>query len=304
MICTATEKVCTENPFVTAMHWDLSNAHDERQVIPFGPDECNEYAEHDEGLGMGNFKPDELPCHHPQCLCVQWAVIPDSLENIGARIGAWASGEPDELLDEWYDKYGSQNPNGDPREIILRGNGGAAQAQENRDSPLQNNAGRGIIKTNGGFYKESDDPMFKAFGRAEDSNPIELAELQARLSAIGVSIERHSEEGAAIAYQSIRLGAPGTISVTPNISYSAWLHEAQHAFDDRDAGWNGAIAAWDVEEHIRREIRAYQVEIDLANAYGRPDIAKLLEQNRDNEIEAIMERDERYVEENKLYNDD
>ena len=113
-------RVCTENPFVTAMHWDLSNAHEERQVIPFGPDECDEYAEHDEGLGLGNFKPEEIPVPHPQCLCAQWAVIPDSLEDIGARIGAWASGEPDAVLDEWYDKYGSQNPNGDPKEIILR----------------------------------------------------------------------------------------------------------------------------------------------------------------------------------------
>lgn len=140
-------RVCTENPFVTAMHWDLSNAHDERQVIPFGPDECDDYAEHDEGLGEGNFKPDELPCPHPQCLCAQWAVIPESLEDIGRQIGAWASGEPDELLDEWYAQYGGGNPNGDPREIILRGNGGAAQTGEIRDSPLQNNAGRGIIKT-------------------------------------------------------------------------------------------------------------------------------------------------------------
>ena len=114
-------RVCTENPFVTAMHWDLSNAHDERQVIPFGPDECDDYAEHDEGLGEGNFKPDELPCPHPQCLCVQWAVIPDSLEDIGARIGAWASGEPDERLDEWYAQYGGGNPNGDPKEILRNG---------------------------------------------------------------------------------------------------------------------------------------------------------------------------------------
>ena len=96
-----------------------------------------EYAEHDEGLGLGNFKPGGIPVPHPQCLCVQWAVIPDSLEDIGARIGAWASGEPDAVLDEWYDKYGNQNPNGDPREIILRGNGGEL---------LQNAAGSGRIK--------------------------------------------------------------------------------------------------------------------------------------------------------------
>lgn len=114
-------KVCTENPFVESMHWDLSNAHEERQVIPFGPDECDEYAEHDEGLGMGNFKPDELPCPHPQCLCAQWPVIPQDLEDIGRQIGAWASGEPDERLDEWYDKYGNRNPNGDPKEIVREG---------------------------------------------------------------------------------------------------------------------------------------------------------------------------------------
>lgn len=119
-------KVCTENPFVTAMHWDLSNAHEERQVIPFGPDECDEYAAHDEGLGEGNWKPEEIPVPHPQCLCVQWAVIPQSLEDIGAQIGRWASGEPDELLDEWYEKYGSRNPNGDPKEI-LRGSGGSSE---------------------------------------------------------------------------------------------------------------------------------------------------------------------------------
>ena len=31
------------------------------------------------------------------------------------------SGESDELLDEWYDKYGNQIPNGDPREILREG---------------------------------------------------------------------------------------------------------------------------------------------------------------------------------------
>ena len=114
-------KVCTENPFVTAMHWDLSNSHYERQVIPFGPDECDEYAAHDEGLGEGNWKPEEIPVPHPQCLCAHWPVIPQDLEDIGAQIGRWASGEPDAVLDEWYARYGNQNPNGDPKEILRNG---------------------------------------------------------------------------------------------------------------------------------------------------------------------------------------
>ena len=134
-------KVCTENPFVTAMHWDLSNAHYERQVIPFGPDECDEYAAHDEGLGEGNFKPEEIPVPHPQCLCVQWAVIPRDLEDIGAQIGRWASGEPDAVLDEWYDKYGNRNPNGDPKEILREGlkydgNGGIINLTEQEVSAV------------------------------------------------------------------------------------------------------------------------------------------------------------------------
>ena len=96
-------------------------------VRPFYPG--GDYAEHDEGLGMGNWLPDEIPVPHPQCLCAQWAVIPDSLESIGAQIGRWASGEPDEVLDEWYAQYGDRNPNGDPREIVkeglkFEGNGG------------------------------------------------------------------------------------------------------------------------------------------------------------------------------------
>jgi hypothetical protein len=128
-------KVCTENPFVTAMHWDLSNSHYERQVIPFGPDECDEYAAHDEGLGEGNWKPEEIPVPHPQCLCAHWPVIPQDLEDIGAQIGRWASGEPDAVLDEWYDKYGNRNPNGDPKEILREG--------------LKYQGNSGIIKTRG-----------------------------------------------------------------------------------------------------------------------------------------------------------
>lgn len=98
-------KTCMQNPFVETMHWELSPEHDERQVKPFGPDECDDYAAHDEGLGIGNFKPENLPVPHPQCLCAQWAVIPQSLEEIGAEIGSWMAGIPNARLDNWYKKY-------------------------------------------------------------------------------------------------------------------------------------------------------------------------------------------------------
>lgn len=112
-------KTCERNPFVTAMHWELSMSHEVRQVIPFGRDCCDDYAEHYEGLGVGNFPVDKLPLPHPQCLCVQWAVIPESLEDIGTEIGRWMAGEPNARLDTWYQKeYGEELKNTSSRGII------------------------------------------------------------------------------------------------------------------------------------------------------------------------------------------
>ena len=110
----ANQKVCVQNPYVEVMHWELSDAHLFRQVIPFGPDECDDYAEHDEGFGMGNWKPEEIPLPHPQCLCVQYGVVPESLEAIGDEIGRWIAGESIPRLDRWNALYGvnydRQNP--------------------------------------------------------------------------------------------------------------------------------------------------------------------------------------------------
>lgn len=100
------QKVCRQNPYIEAMHWQLSDSHDERQVIPFGPDECDEYAQHDEGLGMGNWKPEQIPLPHPQCLCIQYGVVTQSLEEIGDEIGRWIAGEPNVRLDSWNALYG------------------------------------------------------------------------------------------------------------------------------------------------------------------------------------------------------
>jgi len=95
-------KTCEANPFVEAMHWELSSEHFVRQVLPFGEDECDEYAEHDEGLGIGNFYPENLPLPHPQCLCVQWGVVPYSMTEVGDEIGRWLAGGANAKLDHWY----------------------------------------------------------------------------------------------------------------------------------------------------------------------------------------------------------
>ena len=70
------------------MYQKLSHYHGARQVDRFGEDECDDYANNDYyNLGQGNFPPAEVPVIHPNCLCIQTAVIPKFLDEIGEEIG-------------------------------------------------------------------------------------------------------------------------------------------------------------------------------------------------------------------------
>lgn len=93
-----------ENPFCKAMHWELSDAHYERQVAHWGEDVCDEYARHEEGLGRGNFPIDKLPRPHPNCLCIQWEVLPEP-EEAAERFKAWMNGAEDPALETGFAKW-------------------------------------------------------------------------------------------------------------------------------------------------------------------------------------------------------
>lgn len=93
-----------ENPYIEAVHWNLSGAHYERQVKRFGEDICDEYTNQDRyKLGAGNFPKDNVPLPHPQCLCYQTMVIPKSLDEIGKELGLWLRGVENPTLDSWFD---------------------------------------------------------------------------------------------------------------------------------------------------------------------------------------------------------
>lgn len=107
------------NPFVEAIHWELSDAHYERQVSRWGEDECDEYAEQDNyGLGVGNFPKDEVPLSHPQCLCVTYGVITKTLDEVADELNAWVDGEENPVLDEWYEKAVERVTKGGKYDII------------------------------------------------------------------------------------------------------------------------------------------------------------------------------------------
>ena len=92
-----------KNPFIEGYKWIMSGAHSSR--MPNG-DICDDYAAHEEGLGIGVFKKNNIPIPHPNCMCV---IIPYSekpLETIGEEIGKWIKGEPNKGIDAWVESRG------------------------------------------------------------------------------------------------------------------------------------------------------------------------------------------------------
>ncbi len=132
-------------------------------------------------------------------------------------------------------------------------------------------------------FHTSNDPLKEVFGSAEQSNPKEIQILEKHLNDIGVTLVREKHEK--LSYSpGLSMGQPGTVYISENASYGAWLHEIKHADDDMKDGWLGMRVFQDPKKCIQRETDAYQLEIDLAESVGRKDIVKRLEVLRDNEI--------------------
>lgn len=123
----AMKESAARNPFATAIHWELSPSHWERQVKPFGADICDEYAAHDEGLGVGNWPIDGVPLPHPQCLCSQWAVTPDDLDACAQRLRRWLDGGEDASMDAAFAQWRQELQAGENDAIIELTRDDAAQ---------------------------------------------------------------------------------------------------------------------------------------------------------------------------------
>lgn len=91
------------NPLCQGMLWILSADHFTRQIAKFGPDVCDEYVKHDEGLGVGVYPVDKLPLPHPQCLCRQEQVLPTTDEAVD-RLNRWLAGGSDPALEQGYQR--------------------------------------------------------------------------------------------------------------------------------------------------------------------------------------------------------
>jgi hypothetical protein len=131
------------------------------------------------------------------------------------------------------------------------------------------------------------DPARNVYGPGTVSHPEEIARMRQELANAGVQI---LDQPGTIGYgPGTSPGKPGQISMDPNASYSAWLHEFQHAMDDQAIGWGGFRTLYDTDLRIQWELRAYDREISFARQHGQLDLVRQLENNRERERQRILE---------------
>lgn len=158
----------------------------------------------------------------------------------------------------------------------------AVWAERKAKSELDKPAESGIINYNNKFNTTAD-PMREIMGSAEKSHPKEIEALSEHIISLGAKLVRPEHED--LNYQpGLSRGEPGIVSISKNASYSAWLHEVKHLDDDYADGFLGFRVFQDPEKCAKREIEAYQIEIDMAKSFGREDMVKRLEALRDDEI--------------------
>ena len=140
--------------------------------------------------------------------------------------------------------------------------------------------------SSGNQYHSLADPMVEVFGDGEKSHPKEIQAYQKELQALGVELIRRDKE--MLAYSpSLRAGMPGTVYISKGASYSAWSHEMQHVRDDYADGWTGMRILENPDKRYQREVKAYQIEINLASKANRPDIVQRLQDNLEKERREI-----------------
>ena len=65
-------------------------------------DICDTYAEHDEGLGLGNFPLTSAPLLDPFCTCVWYVDTDKTLDQIASELGRWEQGEDNQVIEKAF----------------------------------------------------------------------------------------------------------------------------------------------------------------------------------------------------------
>ncbi|WP_417552249.1 hypothetical protein [Marinomonas fungiae] len=121
------------------------------------------------------------------------------------------------------------------------------------------------------------DPSRIVMGRASTCYSNEISLLQSNLEDLGIEVIVRSD---AMSYApGLRAGEPGQMVIDPDASYSAWLHEYQHAMDDKAIGWGGMRTLGDSDLRWQWEQNAYEEEMKLMNSLGYQSVVEQLQRN-------------------------
>jgi hypothetical protein len=135
------------------------------------------------------------------------------------------------------------------------------------------------------FLTEAD-PARAIMGPGYQSHPAQIAQMRQALSDAGVQV---IDRPGSMAYSpGLRAGEPGQMIIDPDASYSAWLHEYQHAMDDQAIGWGGMKSLFDNGLRWQWEQNAYNQEIGLAKKLGDDDVVEQLLKNMEQERQNIF----------------
>ncbi|HFI0255503.1 TPA: hypothetical protein ACGOVD_000127 [Streptococcus suis] len=139
------------------------------------------------------------------------------------------------------------------------------------------------------YFRSVEDPAADYYGSARESNSERVQEIISNLKKIGVKVYEQNRN--VFGYSPGGLpGVPGEITISSKASLSAWEHENLHALDDYEAGFSGARIFQDLNEHWRREKRAYDLEISMAKRLHNDELVAKLKVNKTREWNKIYRR--------------
>lgn len=113
------------------------------------------------------------------------------------------------------------------------------------------------------------DPIREVMGSMFESHPEETEKILDELRKMGIKVFFTDEEKMVYSPGSAEFGYKGHIRVNENASFSALMHERQHALDDVKNGFPGAKYYMNNKQvRWKMELDAYHIELDLYQRYN------------------------------------
>lgn len=136
------------------------------------------------------------------------------------------------------------------------------------------------------------DPIREVMGSMFESHPEETEKVIEELRSMGIKVFFTDNDNLTYSPGYAEQGRRGHININKNASYSALMHERQHALDDIDNGYPG-MGHYIRDKELRWEFekRAYLVELEIYKRYNVDEqYIKRLKKLMDNEYNYIFNK--------------